>query len=309
MKQELIFKYRPKSLIELTEMNHLLTQKTSMNHNETKNFPMTLPYLHNYEEEISLKAIQNKTTKFKENDVEYYISSLGYRERKTIEEIPNLIGVWGCSYTFGVGVPDKDIFPIILEDKLKSSIYNFGIPGAGIQKISKSFIVNNNLFKFKTAFFVLPSLYRFEYISFNCYDTPKEVPIETVSSFDFIPNWFPKHNKELSRKSKMLYEIYDDASFMVELVRNLELIKQNAEINGTKLYFTTWCDTTYNLLVKYEICDIEIVKFIENMEFFIGQTVNDFARDGLHPGIRSHQETANVLHDLYKGIKQDVKLI
>jgi hypothetical protein len=63
MKQELIFKYRPKSLIELTEMNHLLTQKTSMNHNETKNFPMTLPYLHNYEEEISLKAIQNKTTK------------------------------------------------------------------------------------------------------------------------------------------------------------------------------------------------------------------------------------------------------
>ena len=96
---------------------------------------------------------------------------------------------------------------------------------------------------------------------------------------------------------------------MVELVRNLELIKQNAEINGTKLYFTTWCDTTYNLLVKYEICDIEIVKFIENMEFFIGQTVNDFARDGLHPGIRSHQETANVLHDLYKGIKQDVKHI
>jgi hypothetical protein len=309
MKQELIFKYRPKSLIELTEMNHLLTQKVSMTHNKVKDFPMTLPYLNNYEEEISLKAIQNKTTKFKENDVEYYISSLGYRERKTIEEIPNLIGVWGCSYTFGVGVPDKDIFPIILEDKIKSSIYNFGIPGAGIQKIAKSFIVNNNLFKFKTAFFVLPSLYRFEYISFNCYDTPKEAPIETVSSFDFIPNWFPKHNKELSRKSKMLYEIYDDASFMVEFVRNLELIKQNAEINGTKLYFTTWCDTTYNLLVKYEICDIEIVKFIENMEFFIGQTVNDFARDGLHPGIRSHQETANVLHDLYKGIKQEIKLI
>jgi hypothetical protein len=309
MKQELIFKYRPESLIELTEMNHLLTQKISISHNKVKDFPMTLQYLHNYEEEISLKAIKNNKTKFKEDDVEYHISSFGYREKKTIEEMSNLIGVWGCSYTFGVGVPDKDIFPIILEDKLKSSIYNFGIPGAGIQKISKSFIVNNNLFKFKTAFFVLPSLYRFEYISFNCYDTPKEVPIETVSSFDFIPNWFPKHNKEVSRKSKMLYEIYDDASFMVELVRNLELIKQNAEINGTKLYFTTWCDTTYNLLVKYEICDIEIVKFIENMEFFIGQTVNDFARDGLHPGIRSHQETANVLHDLYKGIKQDVKLI
>jgi hypothetical protein len=135
------------------------------------------------------------------------------------------------------------------------------------------------------------------------------VPTDTVHSFDIIPNWFPKHNEELRRKSKMLYEIFDDASFMSELVKNLELIKQNAEINGTILYFTTWCDITYNLLVKYEICDIELVNFIEKMEIFDGQSMNDFARDGMHPGIRSHQKTVDVLYNLYKGIKQDVKFI
>jgi len=309
MNLELIFNYKPKSLTELTEMNIFLTQKTSGSHIKPENLPIVLRYLHDYEEECSLNALQSKKTSLKGEDVEYHINSLGYRDEKIIDEMTNSMGVWGCSYTFGVGVPNKDIYSTILSDKIKTPIYNFGIPGAGIQKISKSFVINNNFFKFKTAFFVLPSLYRFEYISYNCYDTSKEVSTDTVNSFDFIPNWFPSHNKELTKKAKMFYELYDDATFQMELVRNLEFIKQNAELNGTEVYFSTWCDTTYHFLVKCGTINIKNVKFIENMEMFMGKPVNDFARDGLHPGIRSHQETANELYKQYKNIKPDVNFI
>ena len=299
MNQKLIFKYKAKSLSELVGMNHFLTRKTSMSHAEPANFPIALQYLNDYEREVSLEAIRKKKTNLKESDVEYRINSLGYRGERTVEEMYNSTGVWGCSYTFGVGVPTKDTYASILADKIETPIHNFGIPGAGIQKITKSFIVNNNFFKFKTAFFVLPSLYRFEYLSLNSYDTPEEVLSNKVSTFDLIHNWLPSHNKELARKGIMFYELFDDAFFLAELIKNLELIKQNAEINGTKVYFATWCNVTHSLFVKYNIPDFKIVQFIENNQELTGKPTNDFARDGFHPGLRSHKATAETLYGMY----------
>ena len=97
----------------------------------------------------------------------------------------------------------------------------------------------------------------------------------------------------------MFYELFDDAFFLAELIKNLELIKQNAEINGTKVYFATWCNATYKLFIKYDIPEFKIVQFVENNQELTGKPVNDFARDGFHPGLRSHIATAKTLHDLY----------
>lgn len=299
MNQKLVFKYRPESLTELEAINHFLTRKISLSHMDLPNCPTVLQYLHPYEKETSLKAIREGKTNLKESDVEYHINSLGYRGERTVEEMYNSTGVWGCSYTFGVGMPAKDTYANILADKIETPIHNFGIPGAGIQKITKSFIVNNNFFKFKTAFFVLPSMYRFEYLSLNSYDTPEEIPSDNISTFDLIPNWLPSHNKELARKAESFYELFDDAFFLAELIKNLELIKQNAEINGTKVYFATWCNTTYKLFVKYDIPEFKIVQFVENNQNLMGKPTNDFARDGFHPGLRSHIATAETLYDLY----------
>jgi hypothetical protein len=323
MDQKEIFKFRVDTAGELIESNAFLTEKISIDHAKglikySKSFPVTMKYLSPYEEEQSVKAIKDKKTNFKEDDVEYSISALGYRNSRPVEEIYNSVGVWGCSYTFGVGVPYADIYSNILESKLNTPVHNFGIPGAGIQKVTRSFIVNNNYFKFKTAFFVMPSLYRFEHLSFNNYSTKEEVPSDAISTFDLIPNWVPKHNKPLAKRTQILYELHDDAFFIMELSKNLELIKQSAELNGTKVYFATWCHKTHEFLLKYDISKAELVQFIESSEDMMHDSVQDFARDGMHPGIRSHQATANALYGLYyKGIrpsrsienKQNLKLI
>ncbi len=303
MDQKVIFKYRVDTKQKLIESNAFITEKISQFHLNYINFPTTVKYLTSYEEEASTKAIKDKKTKLRDEDVNYHISPLGYRNSRTVEEMHNSVGVWGCSYTFGVGVPYADIYSNILENKLNTPVHNFGIPGAGIQKITRSFLVNNNYFKFKTAFFVMPSLYRFEYLSFNDYNTEKEVPSDNVSTYDLIPNWTPKHNKTLAKKSRMFYELHDEAFFIMEFNKNLELIRQNAELNGTKVYFTTWCNRAYKFLLKYSMPEIELVQFIENNENMISGSVQDFARDGFHPGLRSHQATADILYDLSKGIK------
>lgn len=308
MDQKVVFKFRVSTLEELIESNAFITEKTSMSHRDCKNFPITLKYLTPYEQEVSIKAIQDKKTNFKEDDVEYYINALGYRNNRTAEYMHDSVGVWGCSYTLGVGVPYTDIYSSILESKLNTPVHNFGIPGAGIQKITRSFIVNNNYFKFRTAFFVIPSLYRVEYLSFNDYSTKEEVPSDNVTTFDLIPNWTPKHNKVLAKKSRMIYEIQDEAFFIMELSKNLELIRQNAEINRTKLYLATWCNQVHKYLLKYDLPRVELVQFVENNENFLGNSVNDFARDGYHPGVRSHQATADTLYNMYKGIKPETKI-
>lgn len=308
MDQKVIFKFKVDTLEELIESNAFITGKISMTHRDYKNFPATMKYLSPYEEEISIQAIKDKKTNFKEDDVEYNINALGYRNNRTAEYMQDSVGVWGCSYTLGVGVPYADIYSSILENKLNTPVHNFGIPGAGMQKITRSFIVNNNYFKFRTAFFVMPSLYRLEYLSFNDYSTKEEVPSEEVSTFDLIPNWIPKHNKALARKSRMMYEVHDEAFFIMELSKNLELIRQNAELNRTKLYLATWCDQVHKFLSKYNMPGVELVQFIENNENFLDNSVYNFARDGFHPGIKSHQATADTLYNMYTGIKPDEKI-
>ena len=303
MDQKVIFKYKVDTEQELIESNAFITQKISKFHLDYGNSPIVVKYLTPYEEEVSIKAIQDKKTKLREEDVNYHLSSLGYRNSRSVEEMHNSIGVWGCSYTFGVGVPYADTYSSILESRLNTPVHNFGIPGAGIQKITRSFLVNNNYFKFKTAFFVMPSLYRFEYLSFNDYNTEKEVPSDNVSTSDLIPNWTPKHNKTLAKKSRMFYELHDEAFFVMEFNKNLELIRQNAELNNTKVHFATWCDQVYKFLSKYNIPGVELVQFVENNENMIHGSVQDFARDGFHPGIRSHQATANILYGIHKGIR------
>ena len=120
MDQKVIFKFKVNTLEELIESNAFITGKISMTHRDYKNFPTTMKYLTPYEEEISIKAIRDKKTNFKEDDVEYSIGTLGYRNSRTTEELYDSVGVWGCSYTLGVGMPYKDIYSSILEDKLNN---------------------------------------------------------------------------------------------------------------------------------------------------------------------------------------------
>jgi len=285
-KESILFRYdKLKDLEELRLLSLYLLNKST---NGICFSPTRLDYLHGLEEKESKEAISKGITNFKSEDVHYDLSELGYRTSNPLDKIKNSTGVFGCSYTFGVGMPYEKTYSSLLQNKLKEPVYNFGIPGGNIQKIAKAFCSINNFYRLDKAVFVLPSLYRYEFIKENGDELYQE---------DFIPNYPPYNNPTIY---KMLYEEFDDVTFFNEYIKNINLIRYNAKISGTNTYITSWCKTTIDLVRKYDLdlFNVEKVRFVESEEAYAGINVTDFARDGYHPGIRSHALSADLIYNV-----------
>jgi hypothetical protein len=290
-KEHLIFDQNIESTLDLKLVCNYLTNNVSSNRDRT--VPITLDFLYDSEKEESIRAINNKLTNFKLGDVKYDINELGFRMNTPLEKIRNSVGIFGCSYTFGVGVPNEYIYTNLLNDNLGETICNFGIPGAGIQKITKAFISINSFYQLKKAIFVLPSLYRHEFIRSKN---------EVIEVLDLIHNYRTEENL-----FQCIYENFDDVTFLNEYYKNLNLIRYNAKIYGTEITFLTWCGKTFDLDRNFNINFIkDKINFIEVNEMNGVESnkikVNDFARDGSHPGIRSHKQTFEKIYNILKNV-------
>ena len=288
-KEYLIFDQNIESALDLKLVCNYLTNNVSSNRDRT--VPVTLDFLYSSEKEDSIKAIKNNLTKFKLEDVNYEINELGFRMKISMEKIRNSIGIFGCSYTFGVGVPNEHTYTNLLNNNLDETICNFGIPGAGIQKITKAFMAINSFYQLKKAVFVLPSLYRYEFVRSKN---------DVIEILDLIHNYRTEENI-----FQCIYENFDDVTFLNEYFKNLNLIRYNAKIYGTEVIFLTWCGKTFDLDRNFNTNFIkDKIDFIEVNEINgVGSNkieVNDFARDGSHPGVRSHKQTFEKIYNILK---------
>lgn len=285
-KEEILFKYCDFNDFENLRLFSLyLLNKCTNNICES---PNQFTYMTKREEKQTEDAIKNNLTNIKIDDVKYDTCELGYRISNPLEGIKNSIGVFGCSYTFGIGIPNDKTFTHLLQERLGVPVYNFGIPGSGIQKITKSFCSINGFYKLKTAIFVLPSLYRYELIKQDG---------DYFIQEDLIPNNPPSL---LKKTYELLYSEFDDITFFNEYIKHIHLIKLMAKVHGTEVYFTTWCGVTLDLLKKYNVdyFESESIRFLESERSHRGENVNDFARDGLHPGLKSHKLTCDTIYSI-----------
>lgn len=287
-KEEILFKYCDFNDFEDLRLFSLYLLNKSTN--TICESPKRFTYMSTHEEKQTEDAIKNNLTNIKIDDVRYDTCELGYRISNPLEGIKNSIGVFGCSYTFGIGIPYDKTYTHLLQERLGVPVYNFGIPGSGIQKITKSFCSINGFYKLKTAIFVLPSLYRYEFL--------KEEGDYFIQE-DLIPNYPPY---TLKKTYELLYSEFGDVTFFNEYIKHIHLIKLNAKIHGTKVYFTTWCGVTLDLLKKYNVDYFEPAKirFLESERSHSGEKINDFARDGMHPGLKSHELTCDELYNMIK---------
>jgi len=252
----------------------------------------TVRYTSYEEKEITLEAAKKGTTNIGIEDVHYTISPLGYRLTNPLESIHNSTGIFGCSITYGTGIPEDKTISNMLQESIKSPVHNFGVPGGSIQKIRKAFISINNYYKLKTAIFIFPSMSRFEFLGKEPVDK-----VDTIFSEGYVPAFDPINP---ARRSfyEALYTHYQDITFFDEFNKNLQLIKANAETNNTQLQLFTWDYVLQDLATYYKIRELEkrpLIRFIENDELQRGEKVTDFARDGLHPGLRSQRSILDLL--------------
>jgi hypothetical protein len=238
-----------------------------------------MQYTDQYEQTQSIEAIARGYTNYNENDVDYFINDGGFRGNWHLgTHAMSTLGVFGCSFTFGVGLPEKDIYPHIIGRHLDCQVFNFGVPGGSINRATRYFSLASKFQKFDYAIFLVPHAGRMEMPS---------ITKDTLYSMNVIPNWETADANE-EEKRKQVYRALDDNFFEFDTLKNINQCIDIAKANNTKIYFSSWDIPTYDLIYDYLGEDSGmLLPWFEVIEFHTKEKKN-LARDGAHPGPASH---------------------
>lgn len=136
----------------------------------------------------------------------------------------------GCSFTFGMGVPQEEIWCSISARKLGLGIDNLGIPGAGFRRIIMTFISYCNIYgPPKTVFALLPDFNRFRYLG-----------DDLVASDLFIPK-FSKAPHDLS-------DILTEKMALWDAMSMAYVLEGFCKVSGIRLIWTSWDGNTHEYI-------------------------------------------------------------
>jgi hypothetical protein len=197
-------------------------------------------------------------------DFLYYINDIGYREKYPSPDTTNVIGFFGCSFTFGMGVPTEHTFYYQLANNCP--YINFGDPSASINKIALMFNAAANIWNMSTAIITLPSWTRFNY---------------TDKMNNFVPivaSDPPFSVEETEQVKQSLFKYFSNQFFYSELKNALTLIVTTAKLHNIKLMLGSW-----------DLETVELTKLVTGLECIYWK-ISDVGRDKSHPGPKSHFE-------------------
>jgi hypothetical protein len=159
---------------------------------------------------------------YRNKKVEYQNNESGFRT-KSLDKIDweNSIVVFGCSFTYGIGLAEEDTFCHLLEKKLNIPVINLGIPGSAIDiNHFNSIVLHENFPLPKAIVHCWTSLYRYS-------DFRKDGIKSHLPAFVYYPgiNWAEKskfyvHTDRILWKNKTIYKEY---SFFGETFNSLQI--------------------------------------------------------------------------------------
>jgi len=186
---------------------------------------------------------------------------------------------YGCSYTFGTGVPiDRRWTNIVDKDGMCSN--NFGLCGLSPSEILQLFVATTRIIKMKTAVLLLPDyarvlmplVYKNNDIRYS-FIFPQTVTDVTGS------------DPEQKRAAKLYYSFPEE--FYIDTFKNsFNNAKYIAELKGIKLIVSTWSENTKNILNSFAP-EVDCLWFNQI----------DKGRDDFHPGVHSHDVFGKMIGD------------
>lgn len=264
----------------------------------------TIDYLSQYEKNISLDAKKWGRTKLNLDDVSYHINNVGARGNWDIKNLTKedfVIAVFGCSFTFGVGVPYKDTFPSIIANILskkhpKLKLINLGFPGGSIAKTLKLYKYLTDCCKVDMAIFNFPTHWREELLVPDNRHTPTGEKI--VNFAELIPNVSPEDDEYVKEKHKDFYSYTTNEIALYNNLKTISHIDIIGKYHNINNYYTSWDYDIYSLInTHYPDKTLPYFKFLENQRNsqspYTGKNGHiykhmGFGRDGIHPGVLSH---------------------
>lgn len=234
-----------------------------------------------------------------DKDNKYFVNELGFRgEIKSNAEIIAL----GCSYTFGVGIPENGRWTNILSDQMGKDVINLGVPGNTIKKTCELAIRYISKFdKPKTIFALFPGFFRNMliedinfYISSRNMSQTKQTKIEKQSSFqakiyyDRSKNimFFENTDQQKFLKSKdkgirYMENVLSPHQLISDSIDSISTLQDFCYSHGIKLYWSTWdIPTTILMDTLLKIPNFKLKNYIK----FADDKFNNYASiDGRFP--------------------------
>lgn len=206
-------------------------------------------------------------------DFSYYINDIGFRDQYPDPSTKRIMAFFGCSCTFGEGLPTEDLFVTHVSNYFNLPSCNFGMPGASASRIALIFAAAARIWNIDTAVITLPSWSRFLY----------------VSSENFMYNVLPANKtepKEAEDVRNALVKNFSNQYLMFAFKDAICYIVATAKEKNIRLYLGTWDGESAEIIqacTKYRP---------ENFELNL---VAETARDKVHPGPNSSRKYANQL--------------
>lgn len=201
-----------------------------------------------------------------DTDWKYYINKYNFRDPWTTDKKTN-IGFFGCSFTFGEGISSENTFVQKVTKEINCNGFNFGVGGAGIERVARTFSAATKVINFDYAVVTLPSPNRQLYYSSN------------FELANIVQSYVEDEYKKLGRSLAMIQDEY----FYSISVSFINWIVDIAQTKNIKLILSSWDHPTN------EMCS----------HLFPNNTVQPFpniddkqARDMQHPGNKSQQAHA-----------------
>ena len=220
-------------------------------------------------------------------DYDEETNSTGFRDSEVEEDVD--ICYYGCSMTYGVGLPLEARWTTIIDNHFNFKSNNFGISGLGAEEMLKVFMATSRFVKMKKAVFLFPTIHRYTIP----YQTKEGTII--VQMHPSVPDYF---NQEGLLETFTHFYSLPDTYFLDKYKIAINTIMYIAELKGIDLYFSTWANN--EALLRNLSRGNKHVTVVDGV-LYDERGRDHFARKHGHMGILPSKKLAN---DFISAIKE-----
>jgi hypothetical protein len=235
-------------------------------------------------------GIAEKSRSIPYKEFYYTVNNIGFRGTLPSTET-EVIGFFGCSFTYGEGVADEDCFSSIVSKTVNMPCLNLGMIGHSAQQIAQIFYAASRIWKIKTAIITLPGPERFHYVtSKNC-------------QWPVFPN--TDHNDpEHENVRKVLYKYFSEEHFLHSIKDTVLFIDLISKVYNIKVIWGSWSNSTESVIKS--ALNITPLFFTYRHPDNIKLEGDWIARDNMHPGIAQHSLYAKkIIKEIKEGIENE----
>lgn len=211
----------------------------------------------------------------------YSINPYGFRFN-TFELLKGAnIGAFGCSFTFGQGLPTCMLWHDIIGKYLDKSVINFGTPAASISSVCDIFSIVTKHIKIDSAIMLLPSYSRLQLAKYS--------DNEELGILNCVPNTRGRFNSIYRIDDLEILKMIPDDELLKQAKNSIYQAEHIAKERNIKLFVSSWDLDTYRSLEQMDLYHAVLMPIWQSSQ----DLTKDFARDYRHPGPKHHKSFAD----------------